>query len=162
MYVGLMFATFGRLLQAASQIDDSIREEITGFPEDVVFSLGIWPATDRFQVRKEHGGLRLLRKSEYQPTTLSFRFKHIAHAFAMFAFKEGTAESYTSDRIVVDGNVAYAMRIARCVDRVVTLAMPDLLARRMVKELRPLGLGAKLSAALRIYGRMIANLLMGR
>ena len=157
-----MFATFGRLLQAASQVDESIREEVTGFPEDFVFSLGIWPSTDRFQVQKDHGGLRFLRKSEYRPTTLSFRFKHIAHAFAMFAFEEGTAASYAADRIVVDGNVAYAMRIARCVDRVVTLAMPNLLARKMVKELRPIGLGAKVSAAVRIYARMFANLLIGR
>ena len=157
-----MFAMFGRLLQAASQTDDAIREEIVGFPEDFVFSLGIWPSTDRFQVRKNHGGLQLLRKSEYRPTTLSFRFKHVAHAFAMFAFEEGTAESYTSDRIVVDGNVAYAMRIARCVDRVVTLAMPSFLARRMVKHLHPVGFGAKISAAFGIYGRMFTNLLMGR
>jgi len=161
-YTQLMFGLVGRLLQASSQRDEVVRREVADFPDEFVFSMGLWPAADAFELEKREGRFWWLRQKERRDPTLAVRFKHISLAFSVMSFQQSTADSFTSDRIIADGDVTQAMRIVRCLDRMMAVVLPSFIAKRMVKRMPPLKLGEKLSIAVRVYAQLVANLLMGR
>jgi hypothetical protein len=157
-----MFGVLGRLLAASSQRDEVVQRELEELPDAFVFSMGLWPAADLFELEKHEGALRWLRPKEHRTPTLAVRFKHISLAFTVMSFQESTAASFTSDRIIADGDITQALRIVRCLDRTMAVALPAFIARRMVKRMPGIGLGEKLMTATCIYARMARNLLAGR
>jgi hypothetical protein len=157
-----MFGVLGRLLAASSQRDQVIQRELEELPDEFVFSMGLWPAADLFELEKREGGLRWLRPKERRGPTLAVRFKHISLALSVMSFQESTAASFTSDRIIADGDITQALRIVRCLDRTMAVALPSFIARRMVKRMPDIGLSEKLMTATCIYAKMIGNLLAGR
>ena len=161
-YTQLMFGLVGRLLQASSQRDEVVRREVADFPDDFVFSMGVWPATDAFELQKRKGRFWWLRQRERRDPTLAIRFKHISLAFTVMSFQEGTADSFTADRIIADGDITQAMRIVRCLDRMMAVVLPSFIAKRMVKRMPQIKLGEKLAIAVRVYAQLVANLFMGR
>lgn len=161
-YTSLMFGLVGRLLQASSQRDEVVRREVAEFPDDFVFSMGLWPAVDAFELEKREGRFWWLRNSERREPTLAVRFKHISLAFSVMSFQRSTAVSFTGDRIIADGDVTQALRVVRCLDRMMAVVLPGFIARRMVKRMPRIGVGEKISLAIRVYAQMIVNLLVGR
>jgi len=162
VYTNVMFGLIGRLLQASSQRDEIVRREVAEFPDEFVFSMGLWPATDAFELQKRDGRFWWLRKKERREPTLAIRFKHISLAFSVMSFQRSTAVSFTGDRIIADGDVTQALRIVRCLDRMMAVVLPSFIARRMVKRMPRIGFGDKLAIAIRVYAQMVANLLVGR
>ncbi len=162
IYTNVMFGLIGRLLQACSQRDEVVRREVAEFPDEFVFSMGLWPAADAFELQKHEGRFWWLRRKERREPTLAVRFKHISLAFSVMSFQESTAVAFTADRIIADGDVTQAMRIVRCLDRTMAMVLPSFIARRMVKRMPRIGLGEKLAIAIRVYAQMVANLFVGR
>jgi hypothetical protein len=157
-----MFGLVGRLLQASSQHDEVVRREVAEFPDNFVFSMGLWPTTDAFELEKREGRLWWLRRKERREPSLAVRFKHISLAFSVMSFQESTAVSFTGDRIIADGDVTQALRMVRCLDRMMAVVLPGFVARRMVKRMPPIGPGQKIMIATRVYTQLIANLFVGR
>ena len=161
-YTHLMFGVLGRLLAASSQHDWVVQRELEDLPNEFVFSMGLWPSCDLFELEKHEGGLRWLRPKEHRRPSLAIRFKHILLAFSVMSFQESTAASFTSDRIIADGDITQALRIVRCLDRTMAVALPSFVARRMVKRMPSIGLGEKLRTAACIYAQMTWSLVVGR
>lgn len=161
-YTQLMFGLVGRLLEASSQRDEVVRREVAYFPDLFVFSMGLWPAADAFELEKRDGRLRWLSQKEHRKPTLAVRFKHISLAFSVMSFQESTAASFTADRIIAEGDVTQALRIVRCLDRMMAVVLPGFIAKRMVKRMPKIKLGEKLVIAISVYAQMLANLLTGR
>jgi hypothetical protein len=157
-----MFGVLGRLLAASSQHDRVVQRELEGLPDAFVFSMGLWPLADLFELEKRQGRLRWLRPKEHRTPTLAIRFKHISLAFSVMSFQESTAVSFTSDRIIADGDITQALRIVRCLDRTMAVALPSFVAKRMVKRMPSIGLAEKLRTATCIYARITWNLAIGR
>ena len=115
-----------------------------------------------FAMRKTGGTLRRVSIADAGDVQLSFDFKHVTHSFLVLGFVEGTARSFANDRMSVDGELAAAMKIVRCLNRMEAIVLPGFVARRAVKEYPDIGLTEKLRMALRIYGRLIVQLPGGR
>ena len=162
IYTSLMLGLLGRLLQASSQRDAYIRREVTELPEDFTFSLGLWPDTDGFVLAKRETRFWWLRRKERRKPSLAVRFKHVSLAFSVVSFQQGTAEAFTGDHIVADGEITEALRIVRCLDRMLPTVLPNFIARRMVKRMPRIGFFEKLVTATLVYLQMIANLFVGR
>jgi hypothetical protein len=158
-YVGLMFQVMGRALQAVSELDADVQEEAQVLPEGFLFEMMVMPSGPRLVV--EHIGQgRFLYHGETapRPTDLSIRFKHIAHAFLVLSFQEKTSVAFANDRMLVDGDVSYAIRMTRILTRLETFILPRLIAQRAVKEYpKNLRLPQKLVSAARIYLKVATN-----
>lgn len=160
-YVQLMLQVVGRALEAISELDESIRRETDGLPDGLLFEMSVMPHGPGLVMEKLPGGrLRYLGDKAEQDPHLSIRFKHIAHAFLVLSFQEKTAEAFANDRMLVDGDIGYALRMTRVLNRLESFILPKLLAKRAVKEYpKNLGLPEKVIQGARIYLRTATNLL---
>ncbi len=151
-YVTLMMDVIGRGLVMASQVDSEIREEVTGFPVGFIFSMSVFPHGPRFiaKVQDDHR-LVLIKDPSIKPD-LTITFKHLTHAFLVFSFQEGTAQAFANDRMIADGEVSYAIRLVRCLNKMEALILPKLVANLAVKEYpKDLSLKEKVTEAASIY-----------
>ena len=151
LYVTIMMEVIGKGLVAASEVDDEIAREVAAFPAGPSFRVRVTP----------HGTLELANGSTARPG-LSIKVKHLAHAFLVFTFQESTARAFANDRMVADGEVSYAIRLVRCLDRMEALILPKLVAERAVKRYPTnLQLSDKIQKAARIYA-LVGKLFLTR
>ena len=147
LYVELMFQVMGRAMQGVSEVDASAREEAKSLP-----------GSNLIDERLGEGYLKYLGTTAPRPIDLSIQFKHIAHAYMVVSFQEKTAIAFANDRMLVDGDVSYAIRMTRILNRLEAFILPKLVASRAVKEYPAnLGLPEKVVSAARIYLK-VANL----
>lgn len=158
-YVELMFQVMGRALQAISEVDESTRSETRELPDGFLFEMRVMPHGPALIV--EHTGTgRLLYHGDEppRPVDLSIQFKHIAHAFLVLSFQEKTAVAFANDRMLVDGDISYAVRMTRVLNRLESFILPKLVAQRAVKEYPAnIKLPEKLVHAARIYLKVATN-----
>ncbi|HLV76355.1 MAG TPA: hypothetical protein VKY53_00305 [Marinobacter sp.] len=158
-YVELMFQVMGRALQALSEVDETTREEMRALPEGFLFELQVMPNGPTLVI--EHTGAGKMRFHGNRPprkVDLSIQFKHMAHAFLVLSFQEKTSVAFANDRLLVDGDISYAIRITRVLNRLEAFILPKVVARRAVKEYpADLRLPEKLMSAMRIYLRVATH-----
>lgn len=151
-YVKLMMDVIGRGLVMASQVDQEVQQEVAKFPAGFILSMTVFPHGPAFvaQVNQKQQ-LELLHNFQGKPD-LTVMFKHLHHAFLVFSFQESTAQSFANDRMIADGDVSYAIRLVRCLNKMEALILPKLVAELAVKQYpAELGLKEKLSGAANIY-----------
>jgi len=153
LYVELMFQVMGRALQAVSEVDSEVQREARALPEGFLFEMMVMPAGPRLIV--EHvgdGRFHYHGNSAPRPVDVSIQFKHLAHAFLVLSFQEKTSVAFANDRMLVDGDVSYAVRMTRVLNRLESFILPRIIARRAVKEYPAnLHLPEKLVSAAKIY-----------
>ena len=152
VYVKLMMDVIGRGLVMASQVDEEVKQEVAKFPVGFVLSMNVFPHGPAFiaKVTPDHQ-LELLHSVENKPD-LTITFKHLSHAFLVFSFQESTAQAFAHDRMIADGDVGYAIRLVRCLNKMEALILPKLLAELAVKQYpTELSLKEKLTGAANIY-----------
>lgn len=159
IYVRFMTWLIGRLLEAISLVDKKVRDELTALPDSFAFSMGSLPSGPKFAMQKlADGSLYCLRRNDTDEAGLIISFKHVRHAFLVFAFQEGTAISFANERILVDGEISYAVIVVRCLDRMESLVLPRFIANRALKRYPSVPLHEKLSLAFKIYWQLIKGL----
>ena len=160
-YVNLMMNIIGRGLVAISQTDHDVHHELSAFPAGYTIQMRVIPNGPVFTVEVQADGTLKLLKDFSGRATLGVFFKHMAHAFLVFSFQEGTARAFANDRMFVDGEISHAIRLVRCLNRMETLILPRFVAERAIKQYPDIGSGEKVALAVRIYGRVVTNLIRG-
>jgi len=112
-------------------------------------------------VKTDEGNLRYVGTSAPRKVDVAMKFKHLQHAFLGFSFQESTARSFANDRILLDGEIAYAMKLVRCLNRMESLILPKIIAQRALKRYPNLSLPEKLLGGGRIYSQVARNLIWG-
>lgn len=160
LYVELMFQVMGRALQAISEVDDKVQREARGLPEGFLFEMMVMPDGARLIVEHTtNGQLHYHGDMAPGPVDVTIRFKHLTHAFLVLSFQEKTSVAFANDRMLVDGDVSYAVRMTRILNRLEAFILPRVLARRAVKEYpEDLKLPVKLIHAAQIYLRVATHL----
>lgn len=153
LYVELMFQVMGRALQAVSEVDEAVQQEAAELPDGLLFEMMVMPDGPRLIVEHTgNGRFHYHGQAAPRPIDLSIQFKHIAHAFLVLSFQEKTSEAFANDRMLVDGDISYAVRMTRVLNRLEVFILPKMIAERAVKEYpASLGLPEKLISAARIY-----------
>ena len=151
-YVKLMMDVIGRGLVMASQVDQEIKQEVAKFPANFVLSMNVFPHGPAFIAKvTDNHQLVLLSSSDTKPD-LTITFKHLNHAYLVFSFQESTAQAFANDRMIADGDLSYAIRLVRCLNKMESLILPKLLAELAVKEYpTELTLKEKFNEAANIY-----------
>lgn len=160
-YVSLMMAIIGRGLVSMSEVDPSVREEISAFPAGYTIQMMVMPQGPAFTVEVQENGTLALQKNFTGRANLAVMFKHISHAFLVFSFQEGTARAFANDRMFVDGNIAHAIRLVRCLNRMEAVILPKFIAVLALKRYPNMTIGDKFTAAFRTYSRLVVNLAKG-
>lgn len=151
-YVKLMLDVIGRGLVMASQVDSEIQQEIAQFPAHFTLSMCVFANGPAFtlQVTEDHQLKRIASTTE--KVDLKISFKHLQHAFLVLSFQESTAQAFANDRMIADGDLSYAIRLVRCLNKMEALILPKLVAELAVKEYpQQLKLKEKLLGAANIY-----------
>ncbi|ATO19797.1 hypothetical protein BS636_09100 [Acinetobacter sp. LoGeW2-3] len=151
-YVKLMMDVIGRGLVMASQVDEEIKKEVAQFPANFSLSMKVFPHGPAFIARvTEDKRLELVKSMDTVPD-LTITFKHLHHAFLVFSFQESTSQAFAHDRMIADGDISYAIRLVRCLNKMESLILPKLVAQLAVKEYPSnLSLKEKLTEASSIY-----------
>lgn len=159
-YVKLMMDVIGRSLVMASQVDPEIQQEVAKFPLNFTLSMTVFPHGPAFIARvNDEQQLELVSQMEVKPD-LTITFKHLQHAFLVFSFQESTAQAFANDRMIADGDVAHAIRLVRCLNKLEALILPKTLASLAIKQYPDqLGLKEKLSEAANIYFKVAQSYL---
>ncbi len=158
-YVQLMMDVVGRAMEAITQVDESVRKEVSVLPDGFLFEMTVMPSGPGLMMRKQRDGtLQYLGGETTGKPDVSVQFKHLHHAFLVLSFQEKTAEAFANARMLVDGDLGYATRMTRVLNRLETFILPRLLAERAVKEYpASLGLPEKLISGARIYFKVATN-----
>lgn len=159
-YVKLMMDVIGRSLVMASQVDPEIQQEVAKFPLNFTLSMTVFPHGPAFIARvNDEQQLELVSQMEVKPD-LTITFKHLQHAFLVFSFQESTAQAFANDRMIADGDVAHAIRLVRCLNKLEALILPKTLASLAIKQYPDqLSLKEKLSEAANIYFKVAQSYL---
>ena len=158
-YVALLMEVIGRGLEAASEVDAGIQHEVRNLPDGFTFDMRAVPDGPSFAMEKcGASGLRYLGSSAPHPPDVSLKFKHVEHAFLVMSFQEGTAQAFANDRLLLDGEIAYAMKLVRCLNRMESLILPKFIAVRALKRYPKLPVLEKLVGGGKIYLRLAKNL----
>lgn len=156
-FVTGMLAFMGRALLAVSATDAEAKREIEGFADGFTFEMKVLPSGPAIRLRKSGG--RFVADSNPARPTLAIQFKHLRHAARVLSFVESTPQAFANDRMVVDGDVALAMRMQRILDRMQSILLPHVVAARALKKAPVLPLGAHARDAALLYGRIARELL---
>ena len=161
-YVKLMMDVIGRGLVMASQVDEEIKQEVAKFPRNFVLSMNVFPNGPAFIAQvTENAQLKLLSQVDRKPD-LTITFKHLAHAYLVFSFQESTAQAFAHDRMIADGDLSYAIRLVRCLNKMEALILPKLVAELAVKEYpQQLTIKEKLVSASNIYLKIAQSYFKG-
>lgn len=153
LYVEVMFQVMGQALQAISEMDREVQAEARSLPNGFIFEMMVMPNGPRMII--EHlgaGALRFHGNNPPRPVNVSIQFKHIAHAFLVLSFQEKTSVAFANDRMLVNGDISYAVRMTRILNRLEVFILPKLVAGKAVKEYPDnLKLPTKVISAARIY-----------
>ena len=156
-----MMLVVGRALFAISQVDDEAREEIKGLPEGYLIQMVVVPSGPGFTVKTTGNG-NLAVSASAGKADLSIKFKHLSHAFSVLSFQEGTAEAFTKDRMIADGELSASIRLVRILNRLESIILPKFIAQRAVKRYPDnLGCIEKITKAVRIYALVVRHLIIG-
>jgi hypothetical protein len=109
-------------LCAVCKTDAIAREEIAGFPDGFTFEMTVLPSGPGLRLRKQG--------SEFQPDrgtarpTLSIQFKHIRLALRVIGMIDDIPKAIANDRLVIDGELSWAMRVGRIAERTMGALVP--------------------------------------
>ena len=156
-YLNVNLWFMGRAIQAASRVDERVRKEFRAFPQTFTFALGVMPDGPYLVVRKrgKDSARYIGRSVDAQPVDLTLAFKHLEAGLLTFTFRENTPVATARDRLVVDGEVAYACSVVRILDIVQIYLLPKPIARLAVKRYPHWPLTGKLVNRSRIYWRSL-------
>lgn len=135
-YSSTIMLLLGRAIEAAAEVDESIKKIFEGLPDDFTFLLGVAPAGPNMIVGKDkNGGVKYLGwKPSNRNIQLEMRIKNMELAFRIFTFRESTAYASSNDRFLIMGDLAHALAVVRILDIVEIYLLPRIIAELAVKR----------------------------
>ena len=148
---------FGRVIQAAAKVDREVAREFAELPDGFAFTLEVMPNGPGLVVGKdETGRVKYLGANiaAYHPL-LRMRIKNMNAAFALFTLQEGNAISAARNRLVIEGDVAYACATIRILEIVEVYLLPKILARLALKRYPRWQASRKYFGRVAVYARTL-------
>lgn len=131
--------------------DSRIREEIDSWPDNLTMKLVCGPGGAVLAIRKdrERGITRLKRA---QRTDITMRFKSVEGAFKLLSGQLGVAEGYAKHLFSLEGDIFQTMSFVRCVDYLEAYLFPEILTKRILKEVPE-----KQVSSLKVYAQVLTE-----
>jgi hypothetical protein len=120
--VTALFSLTQEALCAIGKADSVAHDDVAGLPNGFVFEMSVLPSGPRLRVRKQGDGF--LPDQGCGRPTLSIQFKHLRHALRVIAMVDDVPKAIANDRLVIDGELSWAMRIGRITERMMSALVP--------------------------------------
>jgi aldehyde:ferredoxin oxidoreductase len=134
-YVGTFLWFTGRAIAAAAKVDAQVKHEFAGLPDNFSFALGVLPAGPWMVVGKKGGTVKYLGADiQGQKLPLRLAIKNIEAAMLLLTFQESTALATARNRLIINGEIPYALAVIRILDIVEVYLLPKIIARLAVKR----------------------------
>lgn len=135
IYVKIALVLFGRAFQAGAKTDPSIKKEFDALPDDFLFDLCLAPDGPHMYVGKEKGKVRYFWFApKGRRLHLAMKVKNIEAAMRLFTFLESTCVATARNRIVVEGEIKYAVAMVRIMNLLEVYLLPKPAAKLGVKR----------------------------
>jgi len=163
LYVRIILFVFGRAFQAGYKSDRDIKAEFDSLPSDFLFDLCVMPSGPHMLVGRDKSGRIKYMGSRLKPglkPSLAMKVKNIQSAFTMFTFSESTTIASARNRLVVEGELKYAMSMVRVMNLLEVYLLPKPVAKRGVKRYpvwSQLGPLRKYTGRILLYLRLITG-----
>jgi hypothetical protein len=154
-FVGATLAFLGRGVAALTIVDEVAREEVLGLPEPFLFAMDVAPHGPSMRLARR--GDRLVVDHGSDRPTLTIRFKHLRHAARVFSLLETTPQAVAHQRLIVDGDLAAAMRIQRLLDRTQEILLPPPIARRALDRASAIPAADRARLAVRLLAQILSR-----
>lgn len=124
--VTALFSLTQEGLCAIARTDSAAHEDLAGLPDGFIFEMAVLPSGPRLRVRKQRD--RFVPDRGSSRPTLSIQFKHLRHALRVIAMIDDVPKAIANDRLVIDGELSWAMRIGRITERMMSALVPRALS----------------------------------
>ena len=156
-YVAIMLWFMGRAVQAAAKADAEVKKEFEALPDDFTFALGVLPNGPWMVVGKEKGKVKYFGwNPDAKKLDLRLGVKGVEAAILMFTFQESTALATSRNRLIISGELHYALAFMRIMGIVETYLLPKIIVQLAVKRYpTQWSFGRKYGGRLRVYTRAL-------
>jgi|GEM_PF-345815 len=134
------FFVLGRGFQAASRFDSQVKKEISDWDEGFTVIMRVRPRGPSMAWRKSNSRMKYIG-SKAAEADLTIAMKNLESAFLMMTAQIGTPQAYAQHRLGLEGNIADAMTLTRCLNSVEAYLFPKFICKRILK--RPPKMGVK-------------------
>jgi aldehyde:ferredoxin oxidoreductase len=143
----------GRALQTASKLDKSIQKELEAFPVGYTAMMYTLPHGPGMAVQKNANGTftYLGLKIKPEQADLVIFMKHTEAALMMLTGQIGTSQAMAEHRMMVKGNIHLGMVFTRCLNIVETYLFPQLIVKRILRNVPQIPFWKRYARRLVIY-----------
>ena len=148
----MLLTFFGRGIQACQQLDEIVQQDLSVFPEDFVFVIGLFGSRHPLILQNRAAGLRHVHEahelfcrrslslpSSFRPDLsymLEIRFKSVEAAWRVTTGKLSFAQAYARHDLLIRGDIYRTMQFLCCVARVENCLFPHVFPKDIRKKMR--------------------------
>ena len=144
------FFALGKGMQSASHFDKDFIDSMSVFPEGFVFQMTVRPAGPAVVMKKVKSSFKFIGLKPLSSADLTVSVKNIDTAFMMIITQIGAAQAFAEHRLNVAGDIAYGLRITKCINIVQFYLFPKILSKNILMTVPKLTF-TRLMGRIRIY-----------
>lgn len=133
----IVFMVLGRAFQSGARHDPDVKREVAAFPEGFRLVMDVHPKGPRMCLEKTDGRLKY-RGAKFDDGDLVVTYKNLECAFLVLTPQIGAAQAFSENRMMVKGDLAYAMIFTRCLTIMLAHLYPQFICKRLVKRVPPM------------------------
>ncbi len=152
------FYALGRVLESASKVDDSMKNDVAEWDEGYCFYMKVLPSGPSLAMQKTGKYLKFLGMKELESANMVVEVKNMEIAFKMITAQLGAHHVYAQHQIGVVGSVADSMRFIRMVYTAEDYLFPKILSKNILKKVK----NASLDKALNRLHILTFGLFLGK
>lgn len=133
--VKIIFWFLGNGFEACVKNDSQLKSEISEWPEGTTVNLIVEPDGPYLSLKKEGQSLKYKGARKAEKADMDIYFKNMEAAIMMLTGKIGIAKAYCEKRIIIKGDIAFAMSVVRCMNIVEAYLFPEFITKKILKRL---------------------------
>ena len=131
--IDLMFTFIGVAFEEVSRRAPDLKREIALWNQGRRCALGVLPKGPFITLQKVNGRIQYLGKRKVDPH-MTFLFKNLDSALLVLTAQMSVHQALAESRILLDGQVSYAMELNRALAIVETYLFPRFILNRILKR----------------------------
>jgi hypothetical protein len=155
MVVNTALYVLGKAFCCVSRLDPRIMEETAPLKEGFSFCFAVLPGGPCLCLEKKQTGF--VQKNPRDNADLVIFFKNIESAFLLLTAQNDLAKGFAHHRLLVKGDIADSMILTRCLNLVLSLLYPDIIAEKVLKRVPSTPFLQKTDIRLKMYASILTN-----
>ena len=139
MLVDTMMLFLGSAFDVASKYVPELKTEMADWNDGRRFALGVLPSGPSITLEKQGDLVKFVGRGVHAPQ-VAFFFKNLDAAVPVFVGLNSTHHGFAQGKIMIQGNLAYAMEVNRAMTLVLAYLFPVIAFKHLFKAPPKLGL----------------------